>query len=135
MMALRGGAQFVAHVGQKLRLVLACLGELATLVLYLVEQAYVLDRDRRLVGEGRNELDLFVGEWAHLGAGQCQDADRDPLAQHRNPECGSNADQFPSLRKGVVRVGFDIGNMNDFTLEQGPARRSRCRGRALPANL
>ena len=27
------------------------------------EQTHVLDRDRGLVGEGRHQLDLFVGEW------------------------------------------------------------------------
>ena len=46
-------AQLVAHVGEELRLVLARLGELAALVLDFVEQPHVLDRDRRLVGEGR----------------------------------------------------------------------------------
>ena len=49
-------AQLVAHVGEELRLVLARLGELAALVLDFVEQAHVLDRDHRLVGEGRDQL-------------------------------------------------------------------------------
>ena len=44
-------AQLVAHVGEELRLVLACLGELPALVLDFVEQPHVLDRDHRLVGE------------------------------------------------------------------------------------
>ena len=47
-------AQLVAHVGEELRLVLARLGELAALVLDFVEQPHVLDRDHRLVGEGRS---------------------------------------------------------------------------------
>ena len=42
------------------------------------KQAYILDRDRRLVGEGRDQLDLLVGEWAHLLARQCQNADCPP---------------------------------------------------------
>ena len=45
-------AQLVAHVGEELRLVLARLFELAAFVLDLLEQAHVLDGDRRLVGEG-----------------------------------------------------------------------------------
>ena len=61
-------AQLVAHVGEELRLVLARLGELAALVLDLVEQAHVLDRDHRLVGEGRDQLDLLLGESARLAA-------------------------------------------------------------------
>ena len=42
----------MAHVGEELRLVLACLRELAALVLDFVEQPHVLDGDHRLVGEG-----------------------------------------------------------------------------------
>ena len=36
--------------------------ELSVLVLDLVEQPHVLDRDHRLVGEGGDQLDLLVGE-------------------------------------------------------------------------
>ena len=58
-------AQLVAHIGEELRLVLARLGELAALVLDFVEQPHVLDRDHRLVGEGRHQLDLLLGERPH----------------------------------------------------------------------
>ena len=61
-------AQLVAHIGEELRLVLARLGELAALVLDFVEQPHVLDRDHRLVGEGRDQLDLLVGERPHVCA-------------------------------------------------------------------
>ena len=44
---------------------LARLRELAALVLDFVEQPHVLDRDHRLVGEGRDQLDLLVGERPH----------------------------------------------------------------------
>ena len=50
------GAQLVAHVGEELRLVLARLGKLPALVLDFVEQPHVLDRDHRLVGEGRRPV-------------------------------------------------------------------------------
>ena len=46
-------AQLMAHAGEELRLVLAGDFELAALVLDFLEQSHVLDRDRRLVGEGR----------------------------------------------------------------------------------
>ena len=38
--------------------------------LHLVEQPRVLDRDHRLVGEGRDKLDLLVGERTHLLCGR-----------------------------------------------------------------
>jgi hypothetical protein len=41
----------VTHVGEELGLVLARLSELPALVLDFVEQADVLDRDYRLIGE------------------------------------------------------------------------------------
>ena len=46
--------------------------------LHAFEQAHVLDRDRRLIGECRDQLDLFVGERPHLVTRQGQDADRSP---------------------------------------------------------
>jgi hypothetical protein len=46
------GTQLVAHAGNELRLVLARLRQLPVLILDFVEQPHVLDRDRRLVGEG-----------------------------------------------------------------------------------
>ena len=45
-------AQLVRHAGEEFRLVAVGDFELAALVLDLVEEAHVLDRDHRLVGEG-----------------------------------------------------------------------------------
>ena len=44
------------------------LGELGRARLDLVKQAHVLDCDHRLVGKGRDQLDLTLGEWAYLVA-------------------------------------------------------------------
>ena len=44
------------------------LGQVAGLCLHLVEQPYVLDGDRCLVGKCRDQFDLLVGEWARFGA-------------------------------------------------------------------
>ena len=75
-------AQLVSHVGEELRLVLAGDFELLALVLDLVEQPHVLDRDRRLVGEGRRltRSGFSVNGRASL-ARQRQDADRRAFAQ------------------------------------------------------
>jgi len=42
--------------------------ELARALLLGLEQPHVLDRNQRLVGEGGDQLDLFVGERLHDGA-------------------------------------------------------------------
>ena len=52
---------------ERRRLLLQRSDELARARLHLVEQPHVLDRDHRLVGEGRDQLDLLVGERPQLG--------------------------------------------------------------------
>src|SRR6516164_8658971 len=71
-------AQFMAHVGEKLRFVLTRLFQLPALVLNFVEETYILNRDSGLVGECRDQFDLLVGEWLHFRACQDQKADRQP---------------------------------------------------------
>ena len=62
--------------------------QLARPRLHLVEQPHVLDRDDGLVGEGRDELDLLVGERLHLVRGRADDADRDrPPRSSGTPSC------------------------------------------------
>jgi hypothetical protein len=59
-------AQFMAHIGEELRLVLARLGKLPALVLDFIEQAHILDGDHGLVGKGRQQLNLLLVEGPHL---------------------------------------------------------------------
>ena len=67
--------------------------------LRLVEQAHVLDRDRRLVGERLHQRDLLVGERPRLHAPQRDRADRVAFAHQRHrqdravpmPRCSSRA--------------------------------------------
>src|SRR5215472_8924089 len=75
-------AQLMAHVSQELRLVLACNLKLPTLVLDFVKQSHVLDCNRRLIGEGRDQFDLLVREWPYFRARQNQDADWHAFPQH-----------------------------------------------------
>ena len=92
--------------------------ELAALVLDFIEQPHVLDGDRRLVGEGGHQLDLLVRERANLQARQCQEADRDALAQHRHPERSTKAAQPLRLGEGEVRIRLHVGNVDSRAFEQ-----------------
>src|SRR5262245_53570087 len=112
-------AQLVAHAGEELGLVLARFLELAALVLDFVEQPHVLDRDRRLVGKSRYQLDLLFGEWPHLGARQCQHTDEHAFTQHRNAERGANAAELLGFRESKFWIGPDIYDMNTAAFEQG----------------
>src|SRR5262249_15729622 len=68
-------AQLVAHVGEELRLVLACLRKLLALLIDLVEQPRVLDRQHRLIGKRFEEVDRALGEFAGLLAPDYKGAD------------------------------------------------------------
>ena len=76
----------MTHVGEELGFVLACFGELPALVLDLVEQADIFNCDGGLVGEGRNQFDLLVGERTDLVAEQGQHADGRAVAHHRHDQ-------------------------------------------------
>src|ERR1700730_1576168 len=93
--------QVMAHVGQKLRLMLAGLCKLAALVLDFVEQPHVLDGDHGLVGEGLDQLDLLGGERADLRTEQHDDPDRATFAQERNGQYGPPA---AGTRRGLRSV-------------------------------
>ena len=82
------------------------------------EQPHVLDRDRRLVGEGRDQLDLLVGEWPYLCARQGQNADRHALAQHRNAKDRAEVAQHLRLAQSVFRISLNVGNVNDLAVKQ-----------------
>jgi hypothetical protein len=72
-------AQFVAHAGDELGLVLAGLLELPILVLDFLEQLDVFDGDAGLVCEDGRKVDLFIRERLDCRSLQEQDADGDPL--------------------------------------------------------
>ena len=93
-------------------------GQFARAGLHAFEQAHVLDRDRRLVGKCRDQLDLLVGEWPHFRARQSQDANRDALAQHWNAEDCAVIAQSLRLDQGIFRISHYVGDMNDPAFEQ-----------------
>src|SRR5262245_28641913 len=110
-------AQLVAHAGDELRLVLARHLQLAVLLLNLVEQPHIFDRDYRLVGEGGGELDLPVGERAHGLAAQNDNADRVSLSKQRHAKYGSKSDPFLHFLKCIIRIGQHVGNLDWLTVE------------------
>ena len=122
-------AQLMAHIGKELRLVLARLRELAALVLNLIEQPRVLDRDHRLVGEGRHQLDLLVGEKLNRATHQHEDRDRDSFAQERRAKHGTRTDFSYGIAQGVVRIVQNIGDLDDF------ARKRRSSGHRASARF
>ena len=114
-------AQLVAHIGEELRLVLARLLELPALVLDLVEQADISDGDHRLVGKGRDQVDLLLRERLDLRSGQQHGADRRSLAQQRNAEHGAEAADTLGFVFGIFRIGEDVRDLDDAAFQRRSA--------------
>ena len=73
------------------------LREIARLGLHLVEQPHILDGDHGLVGEGRDQFDLLVGEGLDRLACQEQHPDRLPQAKQGNAKEGPVSGRFLQL--------------------------------------
>src|SRR5262249_50276230 len=83
----------------------------------LVEQSRILDGDDRLRCEVFHELDLLVGEGAHLLAVDNKCAYQFAFSKQRGQQEGSNATKLNSRNKGwkallVSRFGPSMRNMN-----------------------
>ena len=100
---------------------LARLRELAALVLDFVEQADVLDRDHRLVGEGLHQGDLLLGERLHLKPVDGDGPYQLIALEHRNRERSAN--EVHVARNIVVfGIGLDVGDLNRPPFETGARR-------------
>src|SRR6516164_10964986 len=107
----------MAHISQELRLVLARLFKLPTLVLNFIEQSHVLDGYARLVGEGRHQVDLLVGEGANDLAHQDDSANRMVFAQERYAEDCAKPDLLLHFPISIFRISQDIGDLDRFAFE------------------
>ena len=97
-------AQLMAHIGEELRLVLTSLFQLLALVLDLVEQSHILDGYARLVGEGRHQVDLLVGERANHLSHEDDSANRMTFTQQRHAEDRPKPDLSLHLLKSIFRI-------------------------------
>ena len=85
------------------------------------KQPHVLDRNRRLVRERRDQLDLFVGEWTHSDVSNAKDANRE--FPSRNIGTVRTVRKSPSLLRldqSVFRISLHVGNVNDRPFKQRP---------------
>ena len=80
---VEGGADGLTDLAERLELADRA-GELLRPRLQLAQQAGVLDRDHRLIGEGLEERDLVVGEPAGFAAGHRDRPDRLVVTEHRH---------------------------------------------------
>ena len=91
--------------------------------LQLLEQADVLDGDDGLVGEGRDELDLLVGERLDSAPRTMNTPTTVALPEHRDGEDGPDLGAALPLGPAVLGIGHGVVDVDDAALEERPARR------------
>ena len=100
-------ADDLQHVGGR-RLLLQRLLEIASARLHLVEQAHVLDGDDGLIGEGLQEVDLALGEWASLPTCDHEYADNGIVALHRDSQRRAKVKAGASEARRYFRIDVRI---------------------------
>ena len=87
------------------RLLVQGRGELTIARLELFEQSHVLDGDDGLVGEGRYQLDLLLGESTDFSPRQRESPDERTLPEHRDSHDSSIARPLLDLSHLILGVG------------------------------
>ena len=96
--------------------------DLASARLHFAKHARVLDRDRRLIGESLDELDLARREGGGIGTAEAEDSHQ-PVAPHQGDhhDCAI-AGQFGCGLVEVVGIVPGVRKMRDFARTCGTAR-------------
>jgi hypothetical protein len=115
------GPQLVRHAGQELRLVPAGHLHLGRPGLEGVDQVDAADGDRRLGGEGGQQLGGPVAERVDLGPPDDQDADDLAVEQHGDAHGGPEAAVALDVEPAVLGVGEDVGDLLGLALQPDPA--------------
>src|SRR5262249_19186970 len=109
-------AQFVAHIGEELRLVLARLFKLPALVPDLVEQPRVLNGECRLRRKGLDNVDGVLGKLSRRAATNHQRADDVFAAQQRRHHPRTIAGTQGDLVNVRGRFFSQVGDLSRFAL-------------------
>jgi hypothetical protein len=91
-------------------------------VLEGVDQPRVRDGDRRLVGEGLDELDLLVGKRLRRPADDPHRADEVVFEENRNTKADSEGAR---PRVGVLGVSVDVRDVDDLPCHRSAADHGR----------
>jgi Periplasmic binding protein len=95
--------------------------QLGLTVAQLVQEPHVFDRDRRLIGEGRDQFDLLFRECFHQSAEQCNHAGYGALAHERDAKHRALISEPRGFAELVFRISETIQNMDCAALEHRSA--------------
>ena len=92
-------------------------------LLRLVEQAHVLDRDHRLVGERAEQRYLVLGKRPHVLPAQQDGAERLAFAKERRDHHGAIAESLGDLvaQRELLARGQQVGYLDRLAFEHGTA--------------
>ena len=125
LLQVDAGADRLAGLTQRLQLAHR-LRELAAAILQLHEQLHVLDRDRALLREGRDQRDRAIIERLDLAPGEDDHADHLLGDQHRDAQDRTQLTQGEGLLPLVARVGAGILDLHGALLDADqPDHRAR----------
>ena len=102
-------------------------GELLRPRLQLGQQARILDRDHRLIGEGLEERDLVVSEPAGFAARDGDRPDRLVVTEQRHDDLASVAEARQRglrRRSGTIGIGLGVDDIDRCSIPNGSARAS-----------
>jgi hypothetical protein len=91
--------------------------ELGSLPLYRVQEPRIRERDRRLVGERRDEADRVVAERPRSSARHRHDADQVFTDEDRHTEHRAIRAE-PLTRPVVLRIGDDVRNVDELARQR-----------------
>jgi hypothetical protein len=89
---------------KRLAQIVSALTQLIGPLLNFIEQSCVFDRDHRLVGKHRDQLDLLRCEWIDRSASQEENADGRSIPKQRYAEPGAEAPALLSLEPSELGI-------------------------------
>src|SRR5207253_123962 len=92
-------------------------GQIAVACLYLLEQAGVFDCNDGLIGKGRDEGNLYVGEGSHLESVDEYDTQQGITFEHRDRKGRSDRVYISPPTVGNFRIGLNIQDVHRSPLE------------------
>src|SRR6516165_3283767 len=107
--------EFMTHVGDELRLVLAFGLELTTFFIDLTKQARILDGEHRLCGEGLDEVDSPIRKVPGLRASNHKKAHSLIRTHQRSSQNGSISGTHNEVAERCKRFLMDVWDLNRFT--------------------
>ncbi len=121
----RRAADDAEHLG-RCRLMFQRFAQFCVALAELLEQPDVLDGDDRLVGEGFEERDLFIGKRTDFDAANQDSPDRNTLAKQgrgKNRPTARYLLNTPGIWKLAVDICCEVMNMNRLSIDDGSTYR------------